>query len=154
MDGYDFFVNDDKEGISKGDPNKEGYQGSPASPDIYEIIDNSDEEKEAKYYDQYIGDELVLPDRKGEKLMGGGVSKFVIYDDKSTGEGNYNVMHDKYLYEVEYPDGMVEQLASNIIAENMLSQVDSEGHHYQLLTELTYHKKYDSDISKVDGFIN
>ena len=35
----------------------------------------------------------------------------------------------------------------------MISQVDSEGHHYQLLTEVTDHKKDDSDISKVGGFI-
>ena len=62
----------------------------------------------------------MLPDRKGEKLMGK-VRKRVRCDDTSTGEGNYNAMHDKYLYEVEYPDGTTEQLAANIIAENMLS---------------------------------
>ena len=62
-------------------------------------------------------------------------------------------MHDKYLYEVKYPYGMTEQLAANIIAENMLSQVDSEGHHYQVLIRVTDHKRDDSAISKVDGFI-
>ena len=35
----------------------------------------------------------------------------------------------------------------------MLSQVDSEGHHYKVLTEVTDHKKDDSAITKVDGFI-
>ena len=35
----------------------------------------------------------------------------------------------------------------------MMSQVDSEGYHYQVLTEVTYHKKYDSTIAKVDCFI-
>ena len=35
----------------------------------------------------------------------------------------------------------------------MLQKVDSEGHHYQVLTEGTDNKKYDSDISKVDGLI-
>ena len=30
--------------------------------------------------------------------------------------------HDKSLYEIEYPDGMTEQLADNIIADNVLSQ--------------------------------
>ena len=34
----------------------------------------------------------------------------------------------------------------------MLSQVDSEGHHYQVLTEVTDHKRYNSAITKVDGF--
>ena len=67
----------------------------------------------------------MLHDRKGEKIIGKFI-KHVRYDDTGTGEGNYNVMHDKSLYEVEYPDGMTEQLAANIIAENMMSQVDSE----------------------------
>ena len=133
MDGYYSFINDDEEGVDKGDPNEEGYQGPPDSPYIYEIIDNSDEEIAANSYDQYIGADVVLPDRNGEKLMGE-VSKRVIYDDTSTGKVNYNSMHDKYLYEVEYPDVTTEQLAANIIAENMMSQVDSEGHHYQVLT--------------------
>ena len=70
LDGYDSFVNDDEEGIAKFDPNKEGYQGPPYSPEIDEIIDNRDEERAANSYDQYNGDEVVLPDRMGEKLMG------------------------------------------------------------------------------------
>ena len=41
----------------------------------------------------------------------------------------------------------------NIIAENMMSEVDSEGHHYQVFTEVTDIKKDYSAISEVDGFI-
>ena len=81
------------------------------------------------------------------------VRKRVRYDDTSTGKGNYNAMHNKSLYEVEYSDGTTEQLATNIIAENMLSQVDYEGRHYQVLNEVTDHKKDDIAIAKVDGFI-
>ena len=50
----------------------------------------------------------------------GKVSKRVRYDDTSIGEGNYNAMHDKYLYVVEYPYGTADQLEANIIAENMM----------------------------------
>ena len=35
----------------------------------------------------------------------------------------------------------------------MLSQVDYEGHHYQVLTAVTNNKKDNSAIAKVDGFI-
>ena len=35
----------------------------------------------------------------------------------------------------------------------MMLQVDSEGHHYQVLTEVTDHKEDDSGISKVGSFI-
>ena len=79
-------------------------------------------------------------------------SKRVRYYDTSKGEGNYNAMYEKSLYEVEYTDGTTEQLAANIIDENMMSQVDSERHHYQVLTEVTDHKNDDSAIAKVDGF--
>ena len=34
-----------------------------------------------------------------------------------------------------------------------MSQVDYEGRHYQVLSGVTYNKKYDSAIAKVDGFI-
>ena len=67
--------------------------------------------------------------------------KRVRYDDTSTGKVNYNIRHYKYLYEVEYPDGTMEQLAANIIAENIILQVDSEGHHYQVLMEVTDQKE-------------
>ena len=69
MYGYDSFINDDYDGISKGYQKKEGYQGPPDSPEIDEIVDNSDEERAADSYDQYIGAEVVIPDQKSEKLM-------------------------------------------------------------------------------------
>ena len=48
LDGYESFMNDDEEGINKGDPNEEGYQGPSDYPEIDEIIDNNDEERAAK----------------------------------------------------------------------------------------------------------
>ena len=117
-------MNDDEEGIAKGDPNKQGCQGPPYSPEINEIIDNSGEERAANSYDQYIRDEVVLHYWKGGNIMGK-VGKRVRYDEISTSKGNYNDMHDKYLYEVEYPNGRTEQLAANIMAVLLMSQVES-----------------------------
>ena len=152
MYGYDYCINYDEEGAAKGNPNGEEYQGLPDYSEIYDIIYNSDEKRAANSYERYIGAEVVLPDRKGEIRMEK-VSKRIKYDDIITGEGKYNVMHDKSVYEVDYTDGTMDQLTDNMIAENMLSQVDSEGHHYQMFTELTDHKKDDSAITNVDGFI-
>ena len=36
---------------------------------------------------------------------------------------------------------------------NMLSQIESEGHQYQIFTEATYLKKDDITIIKVNGFV-
>ena len=81
------------------------------------------------------------------------VRKNIKYDDISTGEDPYNTMYDKSAYEAKYPDGMAGQMTDNIIAENMLSQVDSEGHHYQLLTQVTDHNRDFSAITKVNGYV-
>ena len=87
MDGYGSFINDDKEVTAKGDTNEEEYQGILDSPEIYDIIDNSDEERSENSYDQYIGAEVVLIDIKGKQRMGK-VRKCIKYDDISTGEGH------------------------------------------------------------------
>ena len=98
MDGYDSFINDNEEVTAKGDSNYEEYQGLIDSPEIDEIIDNSDEERSDNSYDEYSAAGVVLPDRKGEKLMGK-VRKVVKYYCISIGEDNYNDMHNKYVYE-------------------------------------------------------
>ena len=57
----------------------------------------------------------MIRDRKGEKLMVK-VRKRIKYDVIRTGEVNYNAMHYKSLYEVDYTDGKTEQLTANIIS--------------------------------------
>ena len=62
----------------------------------------------------------MLLDRKGDKLMGN-VRNRIKYDDISTGEGKFNTMQDKSVYEVKYHYVTTEKLKANIIYENMLS---------------------------------
>ena len=62
-------------------------------------------------------------------------------------------MYGYSVYEFNNCDGTMEQLTDNIIAENILSKVDSEGHQYKVLTEVTDHNIHDSAITNVDGLI-
>jgi hypothetical protein len=48
------------------------------------------------------------------------------------------------VYEVEFPDGELKEYAANILAENMLSQVDSEGHNTLLMRNIIDYKKDDA----------
>ena len=66
----------------------------------------------------------------------------------------HNGIQSKLVFEVEYLDGFTKKITANIISDNMLSQVDSEGHHYQVLTEVTYHKINKSVTTNVNGFID
>jgi hypothetical protein len=43
------------------------------------------------------------------------------------GNSNDNPLLDSRKYEVEYADGHVEELTANIIAENLIAQVNEEG---------------------------
>ena len=52
-----------------------------------------------------------------------------------------------------FPDGLVCQYAKNIIAENMYSQVDSNGHHTLLLKEITDHGKSEMAKHIYDKFV-
>ena len=47
--------------------------------------------------------------------------------------GNYRAWEYHTDYEIEFFYGSTSKLTANIIAEKMLSQVDSEGRHFQLL---------------------
>ena len=58
---------------------------------------------------------------------------------KPVGVETPNPVTDTWLYEVEYLDRTVETLAANVIAENILSQVDEEGHRQLLMEEIIDH---------------
>jgi hypothetical protein len=54
-------------------------------------------------------------------------------EGKIIGYFHDNPLLNSIVYDVEFPDGAVKQYAANIIAEKKYSQVNSEGHQYNLL---------------------
>ena len=73
-----------------------------------------------------------------------------IKDNNGTpvGTSHENIFNNHSLYEVKYPDGETAELEYNVIAENMMSQIDSEGHHYQVISEISDHAFDNSAIKK------
>jgi len=67
--------------------------------------------------------------------------------------GNLDGSLKSLVYDVEFPDGAVKQYAANVIAENVLSQVDSAGHHYQLLDGIDNHQRLGNAISKANAYV-
>lgn len=102
--------------------------------------------------DEYLSAELRLP-------HGGDYAHARVTGRKRDSEGNpiglrnANPILDTRVYEVEFPDGSTDAFSANIIAENLFSQIDDEGHAYQILKEITDHRKDDlTAIPKDDGF--
>ena len=89
----------------------------------------------------------VGPPRSDEfDLHNARVKRRAVYNDgKPIGQPSNNPITDTRAYEVEYLDGTTEVLTANIIAENLLAQVDKEGHRQLLLSEIIdCHTKSDS----------
>jgi hypothetical protein len=57
------------------------------------------------------------------------------------------------VYEVEFPDGTVKEYAANIIAENILKQVDPFGRYNHVMDGIIGHKKNDHALEGDDAFV-
>jgi hypothetical protein len=82
-------------------------------------------------YDRILNSEVSL--QTGEEMSVGKVTQRALGPD-GTVAGTYdeNPFLNTMIYEVEFPNGDVKEYAANIITENMLTQVDSDG--YSLTT--------------------
>jgi hypothetical protein len=72
-------------------------------------------------------------------------------DGNPIGRRNTNPILDTREYEVEFADGATDVFTANMIAENLYSQVDSEGNSYSIMSEIIDHKSDGSAVSKDDG---
>ena len=62
-------------------------------------------------------------------------------DGTKKGQAHPNPMFDTRAYLVEFKDGSVAEYTANVIAENIYSQVDSEGRSFAILNEISGHRK-------------
>lgn len=103
-------------------------------------------------FDKYIGAEVMLD------VPGEGPKRATVKRRAETLEGtklgNYhkNPLMDTREYDIEYEDGTSDRYFGNVIAENLYSQVDSEGHQFFVLQEITDHNKDATAIDVADGF--
>jgi hypothetical protein len=123
----------------------------------YEPMEPESEMPEAdafdhQMYDQYISAEVLLP--KGDILLPAKViGRKHDRDGNPLGIGHSNPLLDTRIYEVQFPDGHTEEFTANTIAENIYSQVDTEGNQFLLLDEITDHKRDGSAIAMDDKWI-
>ncbi len=114
------------------DPDFEIYQDDIETPrDILEFDDGVSADgiavNERPLYDRLIHSEVSLPqNNKLRKAKVIGRSK----NDDGSVVGTYsdNPLINSIVYDVEFSDGEVREYAANVIAENILSQVDNDGY--------------------------
>ena len=90
--------------------------------------DKIDSEPTVDSYDPYLNMEVGMPRGDDDNLVHATVKRRVTDEEGNPiGKANKNPILDNRLYEVEFIDGTTEQITANIIAENIMSQVDAEG---------------------------
>ena len=55
------------------------------------------------------------------------------------------------LYEVDYADGTIKVITTNVIVENVLAHVDEEGHRQLMLDKIIDHRTNGNEIKKENG---
>ena len=119
---------------------EEPYKGYEL-PDIDDFsLDTNDCDNE-DIFDSYLGAESLLPDQDWNEKMAKVIKQVKGNYGNQVGTRHNNPMLDTSEYTVEMSDGSSQELTYNTISESMFAQVDSEGHHYQLLQDITDHRK-------------
>ena len=91
-------------------------------------------------YEAYMHAEVLLP-QNGEHMRAARVVGLVKNrDGREKGNYNPNPVLDTRVYEVMFPDGATEQYAANIIAENLIGQLDDDGRMQRLLESIEDHR--------------
>ena len=93
--------------------------------------------------------ELFLPRKKNDDdgLIHAIVGRRKLDDEgKDVGNMKNNPLLDTITYEVGFDDGTTEVLTANIIAKNLLAQVNKEGHRQMILDEIIDHRQVVSTI--------
>ena len=107
--------------------------------------------RESGTRDTYLNMELGFQ-RDEEGLHYARVKRRVIdADGTPVGVPNNNPLLDSRQYEVEFADGRSETLTANVIAENILAQVDEHGHRHMLIEEIEDHRTTKDAIPKNQG---
>ena len=109
-------------------------------PDVEDVVDATGKVLcQQPAYDKIINAEVLL--QNGDTLQTAKVQRRSIGPDGTTvGKYNDNPFMNSIIYDVEFPDGTVKEYSANVIAENMLSQVDEDGFSMTLMEGIVDHK--------------
>ena len=102
--------------------------------------------------DPYVGMEMAMSRGAEGEVVHATVRKRVRNDNgMPVGVAHNNPLLDSRKYEVQYVDGYVEELTANLIAENLIAQVDEEGRRQMMLSAIVDHRVLRDAIPQSQG---
>jgi len=110
------------------------------------------DEFDVEDFDKYLAADAILP--KGENMVLGKVTgRKRDLDGNPIGKDHSNPIFDTHLYQVQFPNGRVEEYSANIIAQNIYSELDTEGFRYILLDSIVDYEKGEDALPPEQRFV-
>ena len=106
----------------------------------------------AEISDEHIGMEVCLP-HQGENRTGKVIRRKRNAAGELIGTSHDNPMLDTRVYQVDFGDGDYQDYSTNLLMENLYSQVDDYGNQFSILKGIVDAKSDDSAVKKENGFI-
>lgn len=114
--------------------------------------DDATPEHENGNFDGYVNMEIGIRRGNDAEMQRARVRRRLSDEEGNPiGTSNLNPLLDTRVYEVQYPDGTTEAMSANLIAENIIAQVDEEGHRNLMIDEIIDHRTDSSAIKKENG---
>ena len=101
--------------------------------------------------DEYIGANIVLPGIDGEHVLTTIKGRKRDHNGALIGSSNPNPILDTRIFQVEFPDGHLEEYTTNKVAEALYSQCDQDGYDTGLVQEICDHQRSPSAIPISEG---
>ena len=121
------------------------------------VVDNKEithiDDTPQEVFDPYVNVNIELPyGAEGDRLRGHVKRRACDDNNKPIGRSSDNPLLDTRAYVVEFIDGGEQVLTANIIAENILTQVDQDGHTLMLIDEILDHRTNNELLTGDDAY--
>jgi hypothetical protein len=135
------------------EPYEDDQEGERTVPDTEDAVDAHGRLLDQQpLYDTIINAEVQM--QLGHEYVTGTVKRRALGPDgKVVGTYDENPILNSIIYEVEFPDGQVREYSANVIAENMLAQVDDDGFSRTLMDSIIDYKRDDTAILPEDKYV-
>ena len=94
--------------------------------------------------DEYINAEVIMPNKEGVPVLTKVKRRKRDSSGNPVGEANPNPILDTRIYELQFPNGRIEEYAVNMIAENLFQQADEDGWDSGIIEEFMDLRKDDT----------
>ncbi|GFH50586.1 hypothetical protein CTEN210_07062 [Chaetoceros tenuissimus] len=110
------------------DPVEDDESQQPYGEEQHEAkLEDVNDKRYLEALDNYINSEVIMPDKDGTAVLTKVKGRKRDATGYPVGEANENPILDTRVYELEFPDGRIEEYAVNMIAENLFKQADKDG---------------------------